>query len=306
MKRLIIIILFCLAISSRAEAQLTEPVIIWAEDAAGNRDTVFIYGYYGKNPPAGVEEVDIYGVPPQGDLDLRIIERTDTNGYYLDTKEPVWLSGYFYDPKLPGVDGDNYGWLRPYSSNADYKKKYFSNYFIDTSYTGFNGVAGVRCAVYCYATNYPVTIGLCRLDYNDWVLPTIIPPAEMFTVHYLDNGSLAKNYYDGQISLNCEYGSGLLKEDYIILIELLMWTSIFDNVDAKTLHPNPTSDYVVLDDIPTGIYNILNNVGRIVDTFTIETIPKQINVSTLPNGTYFITDTQRKYLFNFIKTGGVK
>ena len=50
---------------------------IWATDALGNSDTV--YFSVNKEGIPALEEINLYGTPPQGDLDLRILFRSDSN-----------------------------------------------------------------------------------------------------------------------------------------------------------------------------------------------------------------------------------
>jgi hypothetical protein len=56
------------------------------EDALGNTDTVKI------SLKKELNEKNLYGTEPQGDLDLRFVRRTDTN--LAVGEAPKWLGNY--------------------------------------------------------------------------------------------------------------------------------------------------------------------------------------------------------------------
>jgi hypothetical protein len=277
----------------------------WAEDAVGNRDTVWLYIKDGATDGFDQElEENLYNVPPQGALDLRIIQRTDTN--YYSEAEPgklpgvYWLLGYFSEHHNGHPDGDDlaYGWLEPYSSNADLKINYIANIDPGPYNRGF--------AIYCHSIHYPIAI---HLFYPGEVPDSMysLNPVLRGTVHDVEGGAFS--YYDAQFQAYDErpfiIDSGGSNE-LIILYEFCPVTSIRNDAELKILYPNPSNNYVILDDVSLGTHNLIDGNGSIIKEFNIDAIPYQFDVSKLPNGNYFITSQSNKYLFKFIKTGGVK
>ena len=113
----------------------TLALLIWVEDSAGNKDSVWIYLKHGAtdylDPELG--EVNLYGIPVENELDIRIMQRTDTN--LIDTTyhpfnpgeifkiTPYWLVGasaYWWHKRC--------GWVPPYPENVDLKKNYVSQH----------------------------------------------------------------------------------------------------------------------------------------------------------------------------------
>ena len=86
-----------------------------AVDALGNADTVTFYVKSGATD--GIDtafgEVNIYGTEPQGDIDMRFVQRTDTNCIDKFYGYPLW--------QCPGEDAVNYVTLGPSDTNIDLK-----------------------------------------------------------------------------------------------------------------------------------------------------------------------------------------
>jgi hypothetical protein len=313
MKKLLLCAVFISALTAAGGQLLAQEKLgafFWVEDAIGNRDTVWLYIKDGATDEFDPElEVNLYGIPPQGDLDLRIIQRTDTNGFYLDTEEPVWLNGYFDDPYLPGVDAVNYGWLKPYSCNADLKTNYVENR---------SGLYPIRqFAIFCYAKHYPIYIYLfhpCRGYCNPFVDGYHhLNPIVRATAHYVEHGrpfgafggSFPAEDDDTPYVIDSSYMGDVINK-LVLLYEFHPMSSIEDNVEIRALYPNPSNQYVILDDVSIGIHNLIDANGSIVKEFDIDAIPYQFDISKLLDGNYFITNNSKKYLFKLVKVGGTK
>jgi hypothetical protein len=88
----------------------------------------------------------------------------------------------------------------------------------------------------------------------------------------------------------------------IILLTFYPVSAIKNTVDNKILYPNPTYNYVILeDDVPLNTYNLIDNTGSILKIFDIETTPYQLDISDLPTGNYFIIDISKTIFYKFIK-----
>ena len=273
-------------------------LLIWVQDALGNKDSVWIYA---KNGASGdfVPE-NLYGVPIESELSIRIIQRTDTNlldtSYFQDVITgitPYWLVGTYASWWVgPGeYRGDSWGWLSPYPENVDYKKIY------DPAASAFRW----KFAFHIYAKNLPIRI---------WTDTRRVSfPYVDFTLHNFDDGTLFK--YDRSRlttgrSNHLIYGRvndpKMESNDIIVYAEYRgHYTAIQDSTYYKMLYPNPTNNYVVLDDALLTSYNLIDNTGSIVKTFSVETIPFQLDVRNLPAGNYFIVDANKTVFYKFIK-----
>ena len=85
-----IIALLCCTGNNTANAQEIDTdsifIKIWVTDAIGNSDTIWVTVKNDGIPE--LESVNLYGIPPQGDLDLRIVLRTDSNAIHPWYKTP--------------------------------------------------------------------------------------------------------------------------------------------------------------------------------------------------------------------------
>jgi hypothetical protein len=288
----------------------TLALLIWVEDAVGNKDTVWVYVKSGASDYLDPElgEVNLYGIPVEGDLDIRLVQRTDTN--YIDVfgnnTVPFWLVG-----SIDSVQGTQLyifyrGWLRSYPENVDMKKNYVAlsgGHHNLMSFWDFTR----SFAFSIYAENYPIKICVrayvesLTFAFTDWMSLTVY------------NGGNGTPHIDGTMSewdtlqdicfdaLNENAIIGLEPNNVILLLQLHPHVGIQDSIAHKTLYPNPVNDFVILNDISVGKYSIVDAVGNVVKEFNIETTPYQLDITKLSIGSYFITDNFRKYLFKFIK-----
>ena len=277
---------------------------IWVVDAVGNSDTVFIYVADGATDGLDAEfgEVNLYGVPvPDGKgLDLRIVQRTDTNFVANAVSQPSWHPSYYGAYWLSGVyDIAPHGWLWPYSESVDMKKNYISTVsnYLPITHTD------MHCALRIHATNYPIT-GFAAVNMN--VFELSIHNSFVVTAHNSSNGVLTSkildyDFVDNDFIIN-EFQIWDNNANDIILLALSgMLIGIQDSIEHKILYPNPANDFVVLDDATRGTYSIVDSMGAVLKTFYIETTPFQLNIRELTTGNYFIVDEARSVIYKFIK-----
>jgi len=287
---------------NNAENNDTLALLIWVEDSAGNKDSVWIYVKHGAtdgfDPELG--EINLYGVEPQGDLDIRLVLRTDTNwyaGYSCNsaTIRPYWLYDTSYHTPIWGVDmlkNDTIQyWLhtnhssvsvRTFPENLDLKKCYFRK-----------NVA-MEIALKIYSKHPPIAL---RIEKNDFQYIG-------YTYSLFNDSTM--NYSVGNLTFSVNQGDIIISEPNNIIVALTAYdcyVGVQDSIEHKTLYPNPAGNFVVLEDAILTSYNLLDNSGSILKTFNVETVPYQLDISMLPAGNYFIVDVHRTVFYKFIKGG---
>ena len=146
--------------------------VIKAEDAAGNIDTVVFYVKEGatKGIDAELGEINLYGQEPQGDLDIRIIQRTTVNTTISDDSIGYWL-GIMELSAIEDID-----------LNVDYR-------FFDSAYHPPRLVTSLSIVLKIYAKHYPVSIYLMDITGSqaDRIIATWVQYKE-------DDGTRAGNW----------------------------------------------------------------------------------------------------------------
>jgi hypothetical protein len=293
MKKFLLIILLFLGFIIQIQAHNdTLAVLVWVEDAVGNRDSVFIYlkgeATDGLDPELG--EVNLYGTPPQSELDLRIIQRTDTNFLkrYPYYQYPYWLTGLSWiDPN--DTIGVGYSWCPPYNENVDLKKNYVG--YIWQWYGGCR-----RFALRCSTINVPLKF---TIETSNPMLTSLLigiggTGYYVITLHDASNGKLKPRLHH---TIEPGYGEYVIlsanipKENIndIILIEMCSQGFVLDSIEKKTLFPNPTSDFVVLEDCEyNDEYKIFDINGNMIEAGFIDNAECLVNISGLLPATYHI------------------
>jgi len=272
-------------------------LLIYIEDAIGQKDSVFVYIKQGAtdgfDPELG--EINLYGSPMK-DPEIRIVQRTDTNAI-MDTfglKGPYWLTGMYghdYDPY--GLNWSSFGFLKPYKENVDLKKNYIYN------------LNQIKFAFQINATNYPVIINALK---TDSILAKKMPQCLTATKHNAIDGSLET--MDGLVSFtvqpnDCDdyyfndYHRSIIVDfnidNSIIFLEWNWLSTIKYNIH-KSLHPNPASDVVALEDCNfDDEYVVFNNAGIVVKSGIIDNTDCIINIFDLQPSTYYIKTSNNVY-----------
>jgi len=283
--------------TQQAHAQEKGRIMFWAEDAVGNRDTVWfvIHPEATEGVDTALGEVNLYGVEPQGDLDLRIIRRSDTN-YWLplnvpeEKRKPYWLVN-IYNPAYHGdpnyIDGGNYA--RSASGNFDFKTEYLGNYS-----------RGIGIPLKIVSENYPITINL------EMSKKSVFYDSDLVWSYFEDeDGSKMGGYLYPYMIMYCPdtvHNYIFIKNPIytVILFEFGRHVSIKDEIIKKTLYPNPATNMVVLEDCNFGDeYQVVNINGIIIKIGIIDNEDCVIDISELLTSTYFIKTNN--YFYKLIK-----
>ena len=302
MKKILIEFLCLLIMTQVSVAKLHAdeqyPTIMFiAEDSVGNKDTLKVIFHPESTDGLDAElgEINLYGTPMK-DPEIRIVQRTDTNAI-MDTfglKGPYWLTGMYghdYDPY--GLNWSSFGFLKPYKENVDLKKNYIYN------------LNQIKFAFQINATNYPVIINALK---TDSILAKKMPQCLTATKHNAIDGSLET--MDGLVSFtvqpnDCDdyyfndYHRSIIVDfnidNSIIFLEWNWLSTIKYNIH-KSLHPNPASDVVALEDCNfDDEYVVFNNAGIVVKSGIIDNTDCIINIFDLQPSTYYIKTSNNVY-----------
>jgi len=338
MRNFFITLILILVLGNNLEAQNNADslaLLIYIEDAIGQKDSVFVYikqgASNGFNPELG--EVNLYNIPPQSDLDLRLVQRTDTN-MLMDTlclQGPFWLIGSYSTSYAPypgggiGTEVELYGWVRPFKENADMKIKYISA----SNGTEYFGMGGDGCRPFAFKINakkssYPIKVFFQTKANPDFIFEV---GRESVTSHDANTGELIGvgyggvgkmfliqkiediGYYDPYYPFmfelplydvdNNQYSIrrwDLEPSDIIFCIHYCPITFIRENDNAKILYPNPANNYVVLaSDDYNSEYLIINNDGIVIKNAIVDNVDCIIDISFLPASTYYIKTKNNFY-----------
>ena len=285
LKFLICLIIFgSQAVPTKAQNADTLALKICVTDSLENSDTVWVYTNSEADPE--LYEENLYGIEPQGNLDLRLIRRTDIN-YQSDTgkvKGKFWLVGNYVERG---------GWCQSYMNNIDAKKSCIKSLFDRADTYVLSIYANSYVYIHMDMPKYSSSYGFYDL---------------VITAHNKDDGTIAFSKFPSMPFLPyIPHGSAFQlsqyeANNYFILISILPHIGIEDSVEHKTLHPNPSENYVILEDALLTTYNLIDNTGFVLKTFDVESIPFQLFINDLPDGNYFIVDKARKIFYKFIKS----
>ncbi len=289
-------------------------------DAKGNADTVVFAvrdgATDGIDPELG--EINLYGQPANGDLDMRIIQRTDVNCEPSHTYRKYWLCPGFIDKpwacNFADYPFDDLG-IESCSNNLDLKIDYRTNATID----GIYPPPYMRGALQVYAKNYPVTIyaqfdkpdidsfssislfgGLFDKDGNqlnfDFGNPTN-PDCWHYLFGYYYN-RIGEGAIDTVIRFNNDSENNLVSFGYRIYGK----SSISKNDSEMQIYPNPSKEYVTIEDGKDGEkLEIVSIDGKVIKTFTVESYPYKVDIIELTKGIYYIRDSKGSSIYKFVK-----
>jgi hypothetical protein len=330
---LLISIVVITGIANAEPPTTQEPsIIFWAEDAVGNRDTVYVY-----SDSITFDVPNLYGIEPDKDLDLRFIERTDTNAIggmeVGDVNTPYWLSGGWRttqeDVREPEYQSP-YGWLKSFTINSDVKHKYSPcGYGYSCCGLGWSGRAYVLSL---NAVHYPITIytrGYERGNPLGWN-STIGFYAAQVSIHNQNDGHLDSSVvyksnlvgiYDTARYEGEPRGDGAFEIIYdsvgsdmevckmeqptnrwlYIVIDCFI-TSIKED-ENTILHPNPASNFLSLENVEYGRYAVFNATGTFIKTCVVNDSSQKLDIHSLYDGHYFMVSDNGKFIYQFIKVG---
>lgn len=290
-------------------------VVFEAVDAKGNRDTAeFAIRDKATNsldPELG--EVNLYGVPPQGDLDIRLVQRK------VKDKENVWLYG------------SGFNCVYGFAKNIDLKKDYRENAdWIPDGSRDF--------VLKVYAKHYPVNVYLVSItNHNSLSSINVNLGAEIAMTTYnepldsetgdkvnVDNENycIFGSYFDvwaadeSKSIVNGDTVYPLLAKPQLInrgtngksytfadssSRNMLLGFNYFfrgtGNVQEANntikLYPNPSNNVVIINEGNAGdTYEVINSAGDNISNFAVEVFPYRYDISTIPAGIYYIINTK--------------
>ena len=317
MKKLMLFIAIIIAsgtISTYANGEKVHLKLVFeAVDAQGNRDTAEFAirdrATNGLDPE--LDEVNLYGVPPQGDLDIRLVQRK------VEDEDNIWLSGNFYMSYIKG-----------YANNLDLKKDYREN-------ADWIPVGSRDFVLKVYAKHYPVSISIISVT-NHNSLSTINlyggGRLSMVTYHEPPDSTIGLEVADGNENyctasfgfdrITAEQSKSIVDGDTIysfiaepILIDsynrgvsfsdstsrkMLLGFNYFPNGTGAVkeanntikLYPNPSNNNVIISEGNAGdTFEVVNSAGDKISNFAVEVFPFSYDVSSLPAGVYYIINT---------------
>ena len=315
MKKLMLFIAIIIAsgtISTYANGEKVHLKLVFeAVDAQGNRDTAEFAirdrATNGLDPE--LDEVNLYGVPPQGDLDIRLVQRTKN-----DSNLP-WLRSTTYSISFP--------------ENVDLKKDYRSNVDLMSDDSRI-------FALKVFAKYYPINVNLLSIsNYNS--IDDIHNYDEISVVSF-DESNVVDAYnlvLDNNNNNSCIYSYSLDKVDtaitykkndtifnFIAEAELIRYSNggrtytFLDSVSKNyilkgkyvlysleggindklnnsiKLYPNPSNNNLIISDGNAGdTFEVVNSAGDKISNFAVEVFPYSYDVSALPAGVYYIINT---------------
>ena len=286
-------------------------LVFEAVDAQGNRDTAEFAirdrATNGLDPELG--EVNLYGVPPQGDLDIRLVQRTKN-----DSNLP-WLRSSTYDISFP----ENVDLKKDYRSNVDLKSddsrifalKVFAKYYpINVNLLNISNYNSID-DIYNYDEISVVSFDESNVvDAYNLVLDNNNNNSCIYS-YTLDKVDTAISYKNNDTIYNfiaepelIRYSNGgrtytfgdSVSKNYILKGKYVLYSlegGINDNLknDIK-LYPNPSNGFVAISEGNEGdTFEIVNSAGDKISNFAVEVFPFSYDVSALPAGVYYIINT---------------
>jgi hypothetical protein len=302
---LIIALVVCIGqLHSQAQARYLKFRVV---DALGNADTVMIMEKDGATEEFDPElgEINLYGVEPQSDLDIRIIQRTDSNCYFSfkNEKIPYWLC-------LKDDDTTEYSQLcnlyfEAYKENVDLKVSYSS-----TDYFPYECYFAMKVT----ANYYPISIYLCESTVSYWDDCPVYnygfwnSNGQFIYLVYIKTGMYSYELHNGQESgIRPIMTFDNADENCILGFVCSPIANIKIPINSKLLYPNPSNNIIILEEITElDEFSIVNSEGKILNNFTITQTPYTLDISTLPSATYYLINNTKSEFYSFIKTGSVK
>ena len=226
-----------------------------------------------KGIDAELGEINLYGREPQGDLDIRIIRRVTEKGWFDGDPAPV--------------------------ENIELKIDYR---FFDSLSKPLIGLStSLSIVLKVVAKHYPVSIYL--MDITGVKSDSIIA---VWVQYKEDDGTRVGNWLEKiyVVPPLLLYTFNEPANNNLIWLSQAapLYVSIENAVCNQPLFPNPSKDYVIIENGRIGErFEVLNTEGRIISSLTIETYPFKLDISNLPKGTYFLRNKNSEVINKFIK-----
>ena len=247
-------------------------IVLVANDGEGNTDTVK-FGFDDK-ATVGIDtllgEKDLYK-EAYNDLDLRFIQRTETNISYRDT---FWIWN------------DCTGRVKPFKNNLDTKtdlrrsQPYPDDHFI----------------LKVHGTNFPITI---RAVKNYMEGPFFLPICIIRDSLTIQSPLFRPSELDTIVQIN--------NSEELCLIHFTVWVFVssqqLENTEFK-LFPNPANHSISISHTVDKLENeVFNMKGTKLKSFTSLDGNYELDISAYPPGIYFIRNRLGSH--KFVKTGGL-
>ena len=316
MKKLMLFIAIIIAsgtISTYANGEKVHLKLVFeAVDAQGNRDTAEFAirdrATNGLDPELG--EVNLYGVPPQGDLDIRLVQRK------VENKDNIWLNGAFLLP-IYGFT-NNIDLKKDYRENAimipagsrDFVLKVYAKYYpVDVyilSISNQNSLStiDIKSGEHIAMTTYDEPLGTSTgwqidSDNNNFCFYKTnfnLETAEQYKT--IINSDTIYNFISNPVLLNCFSRNNSFSDSTSrnMLLGFNCFPSGFGNVEIMDnsikLYPNPSNNNVIISEGNAGdTFEVVNSAGDKISNFAVEVFPYSYDVSALPAGVYYIINT---------------
>lgn len=315
MKKLMLFIAIIIAtgtISTYANGEKVHLKLVFeAVDAQGNRDTAEFAirdrATNGLDPELG--EVNLYGVPPQGDIDIRLVQRTDN-----DNNLP-WLRTSTYNISFL----ENVDLKKDYRSNADLKSdscrifaiKVFAKYYpINVkllNISNYNSIDDIhnydKISVVSFDESNVVNAYNLVLDNNNnnsCIYDYSLDKADT-AITYMNNDTIFNFIAEPELIRYSNGGRSYtfldsVSENYVLRGKYVLYSlegGINDKLNNSIkLYPNPSNGFVIISEGNAGdVFDVLNSAGDKISNFAIEVFPYSYDGSTLPAGVYYIINT---------------
>jgi len=260
-----------------------------AEDALGNTDTV-VFSIVEK-VDGSQEPENLYGVEPQGDLDMRIIQRTkklciEASPENKDFKEDVRCNGHHLQDFIVQV--------------------YAKNYPVQISI-----VEWTRKWHHCQGCEHTLYIGACDSitgvhNYNN----CICNEGYLFFNYFWITSETKENdvtYYlikKDKPYVVCKMSDSSQNDLLVFEYLYLCYADIVDgDIAIRTVYPNPSSGFITIEEVDIGEeFELVDISGKLIKSFVVENYPYRLDISELKKGNYFLRNKDGgKVIHKFIK-----
>ncbi len=116
---------------------------------------------------------------------------------------------------------------------------------------------------------------------------TLSPGATAYIGSVLQQSGVTTNDFTNPVTYNIIAEDGLTNQDWLVTVSI---NNLVENKDINKLniYPNPASDIVIIENAENSKISIINMLGQVVFSQTLNNNNIKLNVSQIPNGTYLI------------------
>ena len=271
-------------------------LLFWVEDSAGNRDSCWFIG----RPDAseGVDEhlgeINLFGIPPQNELDIRIIQRTD------DNHNGCWLYGRHHW-------SDYSGYVLSFSENIDLKVDHRWEPQWSESLLLYFDVTTVVLEI--TAVNYPVNV---YVEYDpETGCGGYVGLTSHYFLHEKNGDGKCVGYHwisPAEIGENGEYVCHKINsaaENYWMSFALneYMRVGIQEELPNVFILPNPAGNFVLIEGLINEELRLYDANGNLIRSFIVSESPYRLDISNISIGVYNVANRNGQLLGRFIKGG---